>query len=219
MKVIDFMRSLRGLHTPNAFNPYTDTCVIYDIPGAAQSRAAALQAILEHAVERRIDAIWVGRDLGYRGGRRTGLALTDDMHCKAHGARWGVEVRTSTKGPAIAERTAGAIWKALSQIDKNVFLWNAYPLHPHLPGVPLSNRAHSSGERALGEKILADLVVLLNPARLVAIGKDAAVSAIRCSGGRPVCPIRHPSYGGQREFFMGISALYNTEHKRTVHRP
>jgi len=26
------------------------------------------------------NTIWMGRDLGYRGGRRTGLALTDEAH-------------------------------------------------------------------------------------------------------------------------------------------
>lgn len=211
MNTADFMHSLRSIHTPNAFNPYTDTCPIYDTPTAARLRATALQEILERAVQQRVDAIWIGRDLGYRGGRRTGLALTDDVHCSEHGARWGVEVHTTTQGPAIAERTAGAIWKALSPIKANVFLWNAYPLHPHLPGAPLSNRAHSRGERALGEEILAALVELLNPSRLIAIGRDALFSATRCSVGRPVFSVRHPSYGGQRDFYRGIYELYETD--------
>lgn len=209
MSAAKFIRSLKNLHSPDSFNPYSDTCAVHDLAGAPARRAEVLQAILERAEHADIDAVWVGRDLGYRGGRRTGLALTDDVHYEAHARRWGISVCESTKGPAVSERTASVVWSVLANLKHNVFLWNVFPLHPHLHGVPLSNRTHSVSERALGEKMLTDLVRLLNPKRLIAIGKDANKSATRCAGGRPVYSVRHPSYGGQNEFLSGIRELYD----------
>ena len=78
---------------PNAFNPYTDTCPKFDKKDAPQSRFDLLRKIMTVATEREIDSIWIGRDLGYRGGCRTGLALTDDRHVEEHAKRW--EVRAS----------------------------------------------------------------------------------------------------------------------------
>jgi hypothetical protein len=52
--------------------------------------SAILTQILQAAEAASVDAIWVGRDLGFRGGRRTGMALTDDVHFHDHLARWGM---------------------------------------------------------------------------------------------------------------------------------
>ena len=68
------------------------------------------------------NSIWIARDLGYRGGRRTGLALTDDVHISAHAKRWDVSVERPTKGAPIAERTAAVIATVLQEIDAPVFL-------------------------------------------------------------------------------------------------
>lgn len=209
MSAAKFMRSLANLQSPDAFNPYRDTCSVYDLDGAPSVRAQVLQQMLECAENSDIDAIWVGRDLGHRGGRRTGLALTDDVHYRAHAMRWHVSAPVSTKGPAVSERTASVIWSVLTKLQDNVFLWNVFPLHPHQHGEPLSNRAHSARERAMGEAVLLDLVQLLSPRRLIAIGKDASKSAMRCAGGLPVYSVRHPSYGGQNEFLSGIRQVYS----------
>lgn len=211
MNVLDFMRDLKGLRTPNSFNPYADTCEVYDIPVAASRRFETLLKILERAADDEIDAIWIGRDLGYRGGRRTGLALTDEIHSATHGRRWNVDARVITKGPAVAERTAGVIWSTLSNIEQKVFLWNVFPLHPHLPNDSFTNRQHSRSERALGEEVLSALIGLLKPKRLVAIGNDAQFSAKRCSAPQLVHGVRHPSYGGQKDFLTGIQDLYGRQ--------
>jgi hypothetical protein len=161
------------------------------------------------AVATEVEALWVGRDLGHRGGRRTGLALTDDVHLPIHAARWNVSIERATTGAMVAERTAAVIWSMLALVPAPVFLWNVFPLHPHEPDDPFSNRSHKPHERAVGEALLAELIAMLRPRRLVAIGNDAAKVASRLVGIEDVIQIRHPSYGGQREFVTQIQCLYD----------
>lgn len=213
MSEIDsWLAAVRSFAEPDVFNPYSSLCPHYDKPNAADVRFAVLARVLNRAIESGVDSIWIGRDLGYRGGRRTGLALTDDVHHHAHLGRWGIQPPESfLKGAAVTERTASVIWGELDRIDEAVFLWNVFPFHPHDAREPMTNRAHSSKERAAGEEILAWLVRLLSPKRLVAVGKDAHRSALHCARHEEVVAIRHPSYGGKVDFIRGVRQLYSME--------
>lgn len=209
MKLHPFVSDVAALRFENCFNPYVDRCVVHDTYDAQRRRASALSILVESAVQGPIDAIWVGRDLGYRGGRRTGLALTDDVHVDEHAKRWNCSVERATVGAAVFERTAAVIWSMLNRIDARIFLWNVFPLHPHEPTDPFTNRQHNARERAAGEELLQALVDLLKPSHIVAIGNDAAAAAHRISGRSSVVPVRHPSYGGQSQFVRQISAQYS----------
>ena len=196
-----FVKELTGLNFENTFNPYSDRCAVHDLDDAPRCRSQTLQSMLEAATGQEIDSLWIGRDLGYRGGRRTGLALTDDVHVQTHAERWNLSIERPTKGKQIAEQTAAVIWRVLSQVEASVFLWNVFPLHPHEPGNPFSNRSHNARERRVGEEFLFQLISLLKPRQLVAVGNDAARTARRLSDRHRVIQVRHPSYGGQTEFF------------------
>ncbi len=208
MSTQSFVRAVSQLSFEHAFNPYTDRCATFDRADAAPTRAAALTAMLESAMSAPVDAIWVGRDLGYRGGRRTGLALTDEVNANAHMSRWGVKIDRPTVGGIVAERTAAVIWTMLAQIDARIFLWNVFPLHPHEPDQPFTNRTHNAKERRAGEDILAMLIELLRPRRVFAIGNDAALAVGRINASLPTIPVRHPSYGGQTQFLRQIREAY-----------
>lgn len=203
-----FVAALRASRLENCFNPYADCCRVHDLAEAPRIRAAMLSDLVEQAESRDVDAIWIGRDLGYRGGRRTGLALTDDFHFSRHLERWGIESSRPTAGPLLAERTASIVWELLNQIPEDIFLWNVFPFHPHDAGQPFSNRQHSRSERRIGEDILAHLIEVLRPSRIIAIGNDAAEVAARHSKRLPMTGVRHPSYGGQTVFRRQVQDLY-----------
>lgn len=208
MKLHPFAEAVAGLQFQNCFNPYTDRCPKFDCAGAANRRVRIFSKILESAANQPIDAIWVGRDLGHRGGRRTGLALTDDVHVDHHLKRWNISpIKRLTTGDMVSERTAAVIWEQLNRIDLRIFLWNVFPLHPHEPDNPFTNRQHNARERKAGEKLLFELILLLRPSRVIAIGNDAATVASQISP-VPVLSVRHPSYGGQSQFVRQISELY-----------
>jgi hypothetical protein len=205
----EFVSSLKEVRFENVFNPYIDRCVVHDLPDAPARRSMALLEVLEMAVATEVDSLWIGRDLGHRGGRRTGLALTDDVHLTIHATRWNVSIERATVGCIVAERTAAVIWSMLALVSAPVFLWNVFPLHPHEPDDPFTNRLHRPHERVVGEALLAELISMLRPRRLVAIGNDAAKVLPRLAAITEVIQVRHPSYGGQRDFVQQIRHLYD----------
>ncbi len=204
-----WVAQLRNASFPNVFNPYAERCDRYDAPDACLIRSQALACVLAAAASRQVHALWVGRDLGYRGGRRTGLAFTDDAHLDHHGAAWRVQLRRATVGAPVTERSAGVIWNAIDTIAESVFLWNVFPLHSHQPGNSLSNRAHSRIERHWGLDILRQLIEWLEPMIVVAIGKDADTAIDRLQLPVVKVAVRHPSYGGQSQFNAQIGANFH----------
>jgi len=205
--IADFMDALCSIQLKDVFNPYTDHCPLHDRNDAAYLRRQNLERSLETAVNLKVKTIWIARDLGYRGGRRTGLALTDETHLNAYSALFqGLPIERATKGPPIGERTANVIWRMLARVEQPVFLWNVFPLHPHTPENPMTNRNHTAKERQACSWFLHTLIDLLKPDKVIAIGGEAHKAAD--SLGITSIQVRHPSYGGQNVFIRQIEEAY-----------
>jgi hypothetical protein len=202
-----FAAALSQTRLPSVFNPYFDCCPVHDRPDAARVRKRNLSRCLEAALSEHVDTIWIARDLGYRGGRRTGVPLTDEVHLgKAGVLMGGITLDRATRGPMVAERTAAIVWNVLARIGEPVVLWNIFPLHPHEHDDPFSNRCHTRAEREAAWPLLTALITMVKPRRIIAIGRDAGLALVGLE--IPVEVVRHPSYGGQSEFVAGVHQIY-----------
>ena len=203
----EFVGDLARFRRPSVFNPYGERCSLYDRADGVERRKRNLEKFIAAALNCDVDTIWVARDLGYRGGRRTGIPLTDEIHLDRVGRLLGgVGMERATIGPMFGERTAATTWKAISLINQPIFLWNIFPFHPHEPSNPLSNRCHTASEQKDTSKFLPIIIDMIKPKRLIAIGQDAR----RALGNIPlhVIGVRHPSYGGQRDFMAALFNIY-----------
>ena len=211
-----FVATLADMRLPAVFNPYADCCDAHDRSNAVCIRRKNLELFLEAALDNEVQEIWIARDLGYRGGRRTGVPLTDEVHLEgASRLLGGIHLRRATRGPVVAERTAAIVWKVLCRLGRPVVLWNVFPFHPHEPGDPFSNRCHTASERQQTVPLLEALIDMFEPERLVAIGRDAQI--VLGDLGLPVTTVRHPSYGGQSEFVSALFSLYGIVSESETH--
>ena len=209
MTVNEFVGELSSISLRNVFNPYRDVCCFSDHVASPSLRCQNLTLFLNAILKREVRSVWLGRDLGYRGGRRTGIALTDEFHLDVLRNTFGVFgiVKTTTDYEPTKERTATEVWKLLCKVKQPVFLWNAFPFHPFDVDDPLSNRRHTADEFQICRHMLITLLEWLEPTTIVALGADAEAALLDI--GYECKRVRHPSYGGQTDFARQICEIYD----------
>lgn len=208
MNAQSFVNQLSHITFASVFNPYKDLCSHHDHFESPAIRRSNLQQYLDAAVNCGVESVWLGRDCGYRGGRRTGIALTDEIHLETLERHFGINgMAKATVGGPIKERTATEVWKIIREVDAKVFLWNIFPFHPFEAGNPMSNRRHTASEFNECRDLLFCLLEWLQPKKIIALGTDAHKAVVRL--GFKVSPVRHPSYGGHIEFAGAIRSLYS----------
>jgi uracil-DNA glycosylase len=198
-----FVSDLARFHFASAFNPYSDHCPVHDAPNAPALRRHNLTNYLTGVLEMAPSTVWLGRDFGYRGGRRTGIALTDEFHLENLQQRMPIKnLVRATVGPVVKERTATEVWKAINLLSQPPVLWNVFPFHPFEEGDYFSNRSHTRSEFKSCSGILSVFLNWLKPKIIIALGADAHRAATGV--GFDCILVRHPSYGGQADFAKGI---------------
>jgi uracil-DNA glycosylase len=174
-------------------------------------RRRNLTLYLEQLATRRPKTLLVGEAPGYRGMRITGVPFTNAPLLERGIPQFGLlgssngYVVPDDPPPAAAEPTATVMWGTLVELDFLPVLWSAFPLHPHRPGNPRSNRTPSANEAAEWSWSWRELAEVFSIQSVVAVGNVAYNSMVR--SGLSIPCVRHPSHGGKEKFASGLRDL------------
>lgn len=192
------------------FNQYRQDDLVLDHPGGSAVRLRNLACYLEAFAGARI--VLVGEAAGYAGCRFSGIPFTSERQLVGpQRLGWTRDRRlgcSSTRPEPWAERSAAVVWGALGE-RRDCLLWNAFPWHPHRPGLPLSNRSPGR-DLPGGLDALRWLLAHLPAARPVAVGRVAERSLASLGVKAPY--VRHPARGGKAGFVAGL-ARHACEHQ------
>lgn len=217
-KLKSFIHEVSNQDFKNSFNPYKDTCENFDTQNSCKVRKKNLEKYLNYFSKLDSIDLWIGRDLGYKGGRRTGIPFTSENNIETLNLKLGLDLKVVSKNKIISsEVSANTIWEIFSDLPNNIIFWNIYPFHPHETNNQLSNRKFNREEEIFGLKILYSLITSLKIKRIICIGNDSANSLKKIKiADIPIENVRHPSYGGVTIFKNQMKNLYQINNKRQM---
>ena len=182
------------------FNPYHSTHGTLDRPDAATTRRDNLRSYLACFAERP-PLFLLAEAPGPWGCRFSGVPLVSESQLVDDG--FPIDgAPTSQEDEPHREYSASIYWRVLQPYFPHFFTWNSVPFHPHDAGEPLTIRTPRRSEVARYEGVVDDLLGLLQPERVIAIGRKAerALDEIEAD-----CTyVRHPSQGGAKKFEAGM---------------
>ena len=202
-----WLKRLVETELDGAFNPWRQSNDV-DLP--SDGPGARLERLVAHFSVDAPRVMLIGEAPGYQGARISGVAFTSERLLQ-EGAiprlEHQAQRRITTRPRPYSEPSATIVWKEAFQlgIASSLILWNAFPFHPYRTDNPESNRAPTSAELSLGLDFLDELIDLLQPQSLVAVGRNAQASVAAL--GRAFEHIRHPSMGGAPEFREGLTRI------------
>ena len=189
--------------TPTLFNLYRDADSGYDRSDAAALRRSNLREYLA-CYRSRPEYFLLAEAPGPWGCRFSGVPLVAEAQLQDPAFPIDGQA-TSLAARPHAEYSARIYWRVLMPWFPRFFTWNTVPYHPHRPGQPLTIRTPTAGEIAASLDVLATLLELLRPRKILAVGRKAE-HALRKVDAEAVY-IRHPSQGGARLFAEGVRAV------------
>lgn len=179
-------------------NPYLD-------PALANNLKVYLNAIDQLSYT---PVLLVGEALGFKGGNLTGIPFSsghifdrfEHPFLKNIGPKLALENMES-------ENTATIVWEYLSERQVTPLCWNAFPFHPHPKGNRFKNRAPTAKEVASGARYLKALQSIFQIDTIIGVGIKGAQCAKKSFPDKSILTVRHPSYGGKRDFVQGLDEI------------
>jgi uracil-DNA glycosylase len=200
------------LSRPGLFNPWRDWCDADDRSSSVGGPEGRVKRLAEH-LDCEPRYIICGQSPGWRGCRYSGIAFTSERQI-LDGVIPRIEAPTTRLTRAglhrrpLSEPSATIMWNTLHWLGvaNDVVLWNALQLHPHRPSAPWSNRTPTRAEIELGAPALEMLLEAFPDARVISIGLKSE-DLLRELDVLPNGQLRHPAYGGARQFAEGMRRL------------
>ncbi|MBE9565707.1 MAG: uracil-DNA glycosylase [Proteobacteria bacterium] len=203
--------------TEDLFNQYADFDRRIDLPEAPAIRRNNLGSYLQTFC-RKPDILLVGEAAGPWGCRFSGVPFTGEQQLLAY-PRFPFSGEQSSRNdpptealrrgnrPPYISQSAKAFWEVLERYyaDPAFLVWDLVPLHPHEENRLLSVRTPTRTEVRLFSSILAEVVRIVSPKTIIAVGRKAE-RALHLVGVHSAY-VRHPARGGKAEFETGIRRI------------
>ncbi|MEA3289146.1 MAG: uracil-DNA glycosylase [Campylobacterota bacterium] len=114
------------------------------------------------------------------------------------------------KGELFSDISGAVIWDYLKDKEKLPLFWNSFPFHPYKRYKKFSNRKPTESELKEGIGYIDDLIELFNPSQILSLGRYGQISLQKIYPDQKIEYIRHPSYGGKKDFIEGMDRfIYN----------
>lgn len=179
------------------FNQFRDSDGDDCGPDAPAIRRANVRAYLGARLHAPV--LFIAEAGGWRGARYSGLSLYSERQFGPDEP--GLHFSSRHPGGWI-EPSATVVQRAIAPWRFDAVLWNLVPTHPRRHGEPHTNRTPTRAEMRHGEPFTRELIDILQPRHLAAIGQVAARAL-----GSGVPAIRHPSHGGALIAHESLRAL------------
>lgn len=180
----------------NVFNPYKNKEILNN-----------LKLYFEYLIQNKNNILIVGEAPGHKGCRITGIPFTSGVSIKNSEHEMFKELKDSLKfEKIIPENTATIVWDFLENKKVPIF-WNAFPFHPFKNNNSNSNRKPNQSEIKEGEKYLKAVYEIFKPKKLCTIGRVGEKTLSNLFPDKEIIYIRHPSYGGKKDFLEGMKNL------------
>ncbi len=192
------------------FNQYKDFDEMVDLPNAAEIRRNNLYSYFQ-SFQRKPKYFVVAEAPGSWGCRFSGIPLTSERQLIS-GLLPVSGTISSRRDPKIAiknstpyrSQTSDNFWKIMRPYYETMFIWNCIPFHPRESGTVLDKRKNNptNAEVRTYAHILREIYKILNPKITISIGRKSEYAFKYLN--IPYQYVRHPSYGGTKEFKEGI---------------
>ena len=197
----EFLKKLNQKESDNkVFNPYKNEKILQN-----------LQFYLEYLYKHNhTNILLIGEAPGYKGCRITGIPFTSsELFVKTSNIKIFNDLKEKVFLEKIEhENTATIIWEYLKNKNELPILWNSFPYHPFNINNPKSNRTPTNKEIEESKYFIKELVKIFNPKIIAAIGRKGEKVLHQIYPNKNIEYIRHPSYGGKKEFINGMEKIY-----------
>ncbi|MFP5222564.1 MAG: uracil-DNA glycosylase [Acidobacteriota bacterium] len=179
------------------FNPFRD-----------ERLAGNLKLYLNYLASRPTPLAMIGEAAGHRGCALTGMPFTSPETLRDSRNDFFATHRDKLfRQGDIHEQSGRFVWGVADAHGIMPLVWNALPLHPHLPGKPRSNRTPTKTELELGEPLLRQVLDIFRPKVIVAVGRKAQESLGKLFPALEFHTVRHPAMGGSNLFRSQMAGI------------
>lgn len=195
------------------FNQYKDRNPHVDLTNAVDIRRQNLYNYFK-SFSKKPAVVLIGEAPGPWGCRFSGIPFTGERQLLNHELPFSgyqssrnkpkLNVRKST--PYVSN-SARIFWSVMKKYHPKFFVWNCVPIHPYKHNNMLSVRTPTSKEVKNYSNLLSEILSILKPKHIVAVGKKAEFLLSQL--GIPCTYVRHPSQGGATKFKKGISSIFS----------